>query len=379
MSEEEVERFYDMVRKCLEERDLWTDTVMKFPPQAIRYAIKHVLVRFKESGTDPELWDWCTFFSELKDYPTVDAFIGYLTAKNYIPPSRSEEIDMMLSYLESEASKLGYRLVDAETYAKTVGRYEVLERELREVKEKLRKISEEAKRYRKIVETYEKLGVISTEVVPEEVLKKLKLKPPPAVSRPLSEVIKLEDLLNDLTVRLMGLGLPKEYVDDVLTRLKPTIAEEFNKLTTRDYSAFISNMMTYVVKDILPTETMTMSYELLTKANINVRPPKPVTFHYGGRTIVAPPTIEYIKPRFDDWAEKLKAVGYTVYYSLVPLAGYITHIIHDATKPTQSITCIVWGGKLLGCNAKILAYTLDTDKKILIYMMYYSIERVMML
>jgi hypothetical protein len=68
--------YYERVRRHLQERGVWKDTVRKFPPNAIRRAVESILERIE---CDPELLDWGTMFEGLRDFDSIEAFIEHIS------------------------------------------------------------------------------------------------------------------------------------------------------------------------------------------------------------------------------------------------------------------------------------------------------------
>ena len=172
-----VRKYYEVVRKHLEERGLWSRTVAKFPPATIMSAIRRILGILDEHYVDPELLDWGSLFESLHEFPTVDAFIKYLQRERLIPYSREERISEVADEIERELTelieeakdvapdvlrrireKLSHVLGEADELAKLRGEVDRLKREVREKREKIKEYSE------KLREAEEKVEALRAEV-----------------------------------------------------------------------------------------------------------------------------------------------------------------------------------------------------------------------
>ena len=143
MSEALVERYYGDVEYHLKAMDLWTETIRKFPPKAIRSAVKRILERFVKAGVDPEYFDWGTEFEKLVDFEKIADFISELEDAGKIPRDvEREALERELSELEKRAAELGMRLVTEKEHSKLVR----LESQIEKLKEQLRKVREERKK-----------------------------------------------------------------------------------------------------------------------------------------------------------------------------------------------------------------------------------------
>ena len=147
-----VERYYDGVVRHLKEVGLWEKTLRKFPPEAIKAAVKRVIERLDEHGIDPEYWDWGTFFERLHEFDTVDDWVNWLEEEKYLPPSREEIIARGAAEIERDLTALLdlARQVDVsilrrirERIAELLGEAESLARLRRELEEYKRRVTVE--------------------------------------------------------------------------------------------------------------------------------------------------------------------------------------------------------------------------------------------
>ena len=197
----DVERYYEVVRRHLEERGLWEETIRKFPPEAIRAAIRRILDRLYENNVDPDILDWETLFEGLRSFPSVDAFISYLERERYIPPSRELEAEKAKAEIERELTELldlakdvapdvlkrvGDRVAELTGLAEELRR---LRRQVERLREEARvereKREEYARRAKELEELAEKLRA-EVEALRREVeeARKVTVRPPPAPPAP---------------------------------------------------------------------------------------------------------------------------------------------------------------------------------------------------
>jgi predicted RNase H-like nuclease (RuvC/YqgF family) len=114
---QEVERYYEIVRRHLEDRGLWAETVRRFPPGAIRSAIRDIIDRLDQHNIDPETLDWGTLFEALKDYEDVDGFIRGLEQRGYIPRSIEETVGQYVGDMERYITEMMDELAQADPEA----------------------------------------------------------------------------------------------------------------------------------------------------------------------------------------------------------------------------------------------------------------------
>ena len=157
--EELVERYYERVRRHLEELGVWEETVRRFPPEAIRSAIREILERLDQHGEDPEILDWGALFERLRDYPSIDAFIRALEEERYIPPNLEREASRVASELEAELMSLLDQLakLSPEALREVESRIRSIlgeEDELEKLREKVRRLETTVKRERKLRKEY---------------------------------------------------------------------------------------------------------------------------------------------------------------------------------------------------------------------------------
>ena len=135
-----VDTYYKRVETYLRHVKLWSIIVKKFPPKAVRSAVKRVLDSYLMQNLDPETLDWEATFELLKDYDTVDSFVGYLKTSGKIPASREEETwGYALSEAEKMAATLESRIISEKKYEKLLG----FEQENRKLKEQIKRLRRE--------------------------------------------------------------------------------------------------------------------------------------------------------------------------------------------------------------------------------------------
>lgn len=115
---ERIEHFYLVVATHLRSVGTWTATLKRFPPGAIRGAIKQILIRLTTSThTRSYLFDWGVEFEQLRDHQTINDFIEYLEAEYKIPNNWAEEAcNYTLTKLEEEADALGKHILSSAEY-----------------------------------------------------------------------------------------------------------------------------------------------------------------------------------------------------------------------------------------------------------------------
>ena len=95
------ERYYDQVVTYLKMKGLWEKVTRKFPPNALRSAVKRIYERFG-SQEAADHFDWGPIFASILDYDTTDDFIKDLEFRGLIPPAPlkvSEDVRELLREL----------------------------------------------------------------------------------------------------------------------------------------------------------------------------------------------------------------------------------------------------------------------------------------
>jgi len=105
----DVNKYYNRIKDHLSSNGTWAATAKKFPPNAIRSAVKAILKRI---DYDPEYLDWGTIFESLKDFETVDDFIKDLEHR-YISP----ELGISADEIEGQMIELAHQLADVDIAA----------------------------------------------------------------------------------------------------------------------------------------------------------------------------------------------------------------------------------------------------------------------
>ena len=144
--ESRVDQYYGIVERGLKRVDTWVDTLHKFPPNALRAAVRTILERFEMKNTDPATFDWASEFELLRDYDRVQDFIDQLEKEGRIPRDTMAEMqNYALSQLEEMADALGKRVISEKDCDKLTD-YEQRETKLRAEIKRLREAKERAEK-----------------------------------------------------------------------------------------------------------------------------------------------------------------------------------------------------------------------------------------
>ena len=181
MVESVVEFYYDRVKRHLEKAGLWEKTVRKFPPEAIKSAIKEIIIRcsMQKPPLDPEELDWESIFEKLVDHESKENFLRALEKNYEIPPMPVEEraLEYAIGELEKAAAELNMRVVREEEHALIYKAKEYAEK-IRTLRGKVRKLEDYIKKLEKErIELLRELGKRIEEIKKlYEELEKLKVK-----------------------------------------------------------------------------------------------------------------------------------------------------------------------------------------------------------
>ena len=217
--EEDVERYYGFVRSHLEEIDAWRRTIERFPPMAIRAAVREILERFDQHNIDPETLDWGTVFEGLRDYPSVDAFIEDLERKGLIPSDIEERVDEYAAEMERYISEMleEIRQVDPGAITRIAQEIRMMlgeEDRLAEMEREIGRLREEVKRERRMKEEYSR----KLEDYEEEV-RKLRDEIEKLRDRVKTEAEMAEKLRATFTAYLRGAGVKEEDIRKELEKI----------------------------------------------------------------------------------------------------------------------------------------------------------------
>ncbi len=149
---ERVDRYYGYVESHLKDVGVWEDTIRKFPPKAIRAAVRRILeiiAEAEERGeyVDPETLDWGSIFESLRDYDKVEDFIGALQTEGVIPVDTSE---VFLAEAEKVIEEAGKKVVEAkrlEELLKLERMKESLLKRQREIEARQKALEERERRF----------------------------------------------------------------------------------------------------------------------------------------------------------------------------------------------------------------------------------------
>lgn len=371
-----TDRFYSTAKKCFEVSGTWNEVIKKFPPMAIRSAVRRIVERFVKAEEDPELFDFCDFFTEqLPEFESVEAFIEYLDKKGYIPPDPEKHFAEMLKYLEQEASRLGYRLVKEEEWARVTGRWDRLREEIDRLRAEKKRLEARVKELEQALEEYERTGRYGLRKFIAEPVKPTRPPPsPPPVKPPeppkrklIKDAMTYDELLHRLRSYLLLEGLTNYVIDKVFSHAEDYIKEVYETKAMDELPAEMERLMRYIEDEYVKTRCVVVPAVALIGYGIMVREPMPTKI-YG---VIAKPTISYIYPRFADWAQSLEKAGYTVLYEPISLTP-TSHFIHNpGVKPEDVYVAIEKETSLIVLSsADAIGYTMDEQKKKLTWYRY---------
>ena len=225
-----VEYYFQIVEKGLKEEGIWGETVRRFPPSAIREAVRRIVERCIETYWPLENVDWRTVFEKLKDHGSVESFIKDLEEKREIPPSPEEEArEYALRELAEAAARLKQRVLEEKEYEKLLSAH----REVTSIRKKLHEVEKERDEWRKKYEETAKKYVEETESLKREIeslkreIEKLKAAPPPPTPPPTPAAVKLtpedeeklEKLFKHILISEIG-KVPKEAIEEFARELE---------------------------------------------------------------------------------------------------------------------------------------------------------------
>jgi hypothetical protein len=225
-----VEYYFQIVEKGLKEEGIWGETVRRFPPSAIREAVRRIVERCIETYWPLENVDWRTVFEKLKDHGSVESFIKDLEEKREIPPSPEEEArEYTLRELAEAAARLKQRVLEEKEYEKLLSAH----REVTSIRKKLNEVEKERDEWRKKYEEIAKKYVEETESLKREIeslkreIEKLKAAPPPPTPPPTPAAVKLtpedeeklEKLFKHILISEIG-KVPKGAIEEFARELE---------------------------------------------------------------------------------------------------------------------------------------------------------------
>lgn len=152
---ERIEHYYNLVESHLKDLGVWEETIRKFPPQAIRAAVRRVLQIIADafeagiSTMEPQDLDWGSTFERLRDYDTVEDFIGALQTEGVIPVDRNELALSEAIRVVTEAENVVLKKPEYQELLKAKEKAEKFEKAFkkeRAEREMLEKAQEEAER-----------------------------------------------------------------------------------------------------------------------------------------------------------------------------------------------------------------------------------------
>lgn len=384
MSESEIERltdkYYNVAKECFEASRTWRDVIRKFPPQAIRSAVRRIVERFVRADEDLELFDFCDFFTEqLPEFESIDAFIEYLDKKRYIPPDPEDAFREWLTYLEQQANSIGYRLVKEEEWAKVTGRWDKLQSEVERLREEKRRLEARVRELEEALEKYKRTGKskltrFMAEPVTPTPTKKEKPPPPtkppappPAKPKLIKETMSYDEFVGRIKAYLRGEGITDYLIDKIITEIEAHIKEIYETTSIDMITAELERIIMYVFEEFIPAKCSKVTGVELERIGVDVREPRP-TRVYG---VVMKPPISYIYPRFVDWANSLERAGYQVTYKPVQAIRGV-HFIHEPGVPLDHLVVAIdkETGLIVLTSTSAIVYMLDEEKKTLVWYRY---------
>ncbi|MEM2287906.1 MAG: hypothetical protein QW503_02340 [Sulfolobales archaeon] len=373
MAEHEIEalteKYYNTVRECFERDGVWDVVIRKFPPMALRSAVRQIVERFVKRGEDPDLFNFCMYFEGITDFDSIASFIDHLKKKGYIPPTPEEEVEQLLAWLEQDANRLGYRLVKEEEWAKISGRYEALYREIQKLKAEKKVLESKIKELESVLEEYKKKGKINIEDLKQRITPETKPPPPPPPPKPrkISEVLPWEDFLRRIRDFLVHEGIPAPLVNRITTEEEKYLREVYETRDVTELNTVFYRLLEYIANEYIPVRFIVVPAIMLADQGVSVREPQPAWFwgRYGR------PPISFVYPRFVEWATSIELSGYKVRYTLVPIT-HKTHFIHNpGVDPREILVAVDKEQNLISLSSnEALVYYFDAEARELVYHRY---------
>lgn len=348
--EQIVEGYYRELEKCLARQ--WSDIIRKFPPNAIRSAIREIVETYINMYRDPAEFDWCTHFSYITDFDDVHSFISYLISKGYIP-SDFKGIEQYISLLEKQASEIGYRLVKEEEYYKMTRDINRLRRELDKLREERKKLEEEINRLTKMVEEMQRARAVA------EAPKRIEIR-----RRRLSDVMDYNTFLQAVASTLNRYGIPNALLNRLMPLLESDLTTFYRSSYENDIGDISARIFNWISNEYLKARCI---FSSAIHVNIVVRPTRPIWI--GG--FMRSPKISYIEPRFELWIKDLELQGFKVVRDLVPVSKAMTNLVHDPDTASENVFIYVCDNAIATVSCDAIAYLVDEINRVVYYQRYY--------
>ncbi|MEM4815826.1 MAG: hypothetical protein QXR23_08830 [Ignisphaera sp.] len=366
-----VDKYYRIVEKCLIENNIYDRVIRKFPPMALRSAVREIVERFIKTENDVEQFDFCTFFADIYEFESIADFIRYLDENRYIPPDPSREIAEALSQLERAAAELGMRLVKEEEWARITGQYERLKREVAKLREERKRLEERVRELEKMVEELKTKGSVKIPMPSERPTPKQ----PQRIIKPLKDVMTYDEfvrkLVHGISVRT---NLLKSFIKSVLNEAEKDLRTEYEKTPDIEYNQIENRYTLYIVSEYIPSRCVVANREILSRMGVEVRYPNPVLMTRYERgayvKVVERPPITYVYGKIEAWVSDLHRVGYTISADSVPVAPGKTTLIIDPFTELNRVNAIICGGSIVGVNTDSVGLYIDVEKMFISYARY---------
>ncbi|MEM2388955.1 MAG: hypothetical protein QXW20_08385 [Ignisphaera sp.] len=369
-----VDRYYKVVEKCLIENNIYDRVIRKFPPMALRSAVREIVERFIKTENDVEQFDFCTFFADIYEFDSIADFIRYLDENRYIPPDPSREIAEAISQLERAAAELGMRLVKEEEWARITGQYERLKREVAKLREERKRLEERVKELEKMVEELKSKGSVKIPITKPEV-KPATPKPPPRIRKPLRDTMTYEEFIGKLVHGIsVRTNLLKSFIKTVLDESEKDLRMDYEKAVDIEYDQIESRYAMYIVSEYIPSRCVVANRDILSRMGVEVRYPNPVLMTRYERgsyvKVVERPNIGYVYSKVESWANDLRNIGYSVNVDSVPITPWKTTIIVDPSAVLDNVNAIICRDSIVAVNSDSVGLFVDAERKLISYARY---------
>lgn len=362
-----IEEYFNIIHQHLSKLDVWTDTIRKFPPEAIRSIIRKILERLDEYDIDYKILDWATIFEGLRDFDNSEAFLKDLEAKGIIPKPKIDYAQELLAQYEKELHDLGYRIVSAKAYERYLLEKDK-EIEIRRLRNKIRELEARIKELTKAIEEYEKERKITMPLPPPKIETRI---------TPLKNVMNLDQFLSLCIQKLSEYNLPVEYVREIVSEYRDVLTASYEQLKYEELNTFLNGLFNWLISEVMKKEHEVVNGTILLARGVNVRRPQPVTVrYYAGMPVTMPPSISSLKPKFKEWAETLQKGGYDVKYDLVEIKTDTNIVVEASPYPPEKVQFLIFRNKLVGANVDCIAYNINEENKTLTLYFYKTIAYV---
>ncbi|MEM1542742.1 MAG: hypothetical protein QXV82_08965 [Ignisphaera sp.] len=372
-SDQTVERYYKVVEKCLIENNIYDRVIRRFPPMALRSAVREIVERFTKTENDVEQFDFCAFFADITEFETIADFIRYLDENRYIPPDPEKEISEAISQLEKSAAELGMRLVKEEEWARITGQYEKLMKEVERLRKERIVLENRIKELEKMVDELRTKGSVK---IPMPAAKPEVPRAPPRIRRPLRDTMTYDGFIGKLVHGIsLRTNLLKSFVKTVLDEVEKDLRMEYEKAIDIEYDQIEDRYTLFIVSEYIPTRCTVADRNVLVSAmGIDVRYPNPVVMTRYERgsyvKVVERPPITYVYGKIESWASDLRRVGYSISVDSVPVAFGMTSIIVDPSTVLDRVNAIICGGSIVGVNSDSVGLYINVEKMFISYARY---------